>query len=177
MQTLSAKLKTKSGRAETRRLAQSRPVPFFAILSNARNASLTAALLGKAAAISGSNTTTLDEAAARAAYFPRTRPPGKSERLCEFLIASFNAWNFSSDAAFAVGDILDRNSENFFAMVQCPDSGRHLSRRRAVAHAGDQIADMNVFIMSSNDTVLAKVVIPTPLEQGCVFELIIGAYG
>ncbi len=52
-----------------------------AALSTVPKASLTAALVGKAAAISGSSRTIFVPAAKRAAYFPRTMPPGKSERL------------------------------------------------------------------------------------------------
>lgn len=54
-----------------------------------RSASFTAALFGKAFASSGSSTTMFEEAAARAAYLPRTNPPGKSERLYSLRSVSF----------------------------------------------------------------------------------------
>ena len=44
-------------------------------------ASFTASAVGKAAAFLGLRTTTFDLAARRAAYFPRVKPAGKSERL------------------------------------------------------------------------------------------------
>jgi hypothetical protein len=53
----------------------------FATRTNPSRASLTASEVGKAAAFSGLRTTTFEPAARRAAYFPRVKPAGKSERL------------------------------------------------------------------------------------------------
>ncbi len=53
----------------------------FATRTNPFRASLTATDVGKAAAFSGLRTTTFEPAARRAAYFPRVKPAGKSERL------------------------------------------------------------------------------------------------
>jgi hypothetical protein len=53
----------------------------FATRTKPFRASLTASDVGKAAAFSGVRTTTFEPAARRAAYFPRMKPPGKSERL------------------------------------------------------------------------------------------------
>src|SRR5271157_5756933 len=56
-------------------------VVFCAMLISERRALFTASPFGKARATSGSRTTMLDDSFNRFAYFPRTRPPGKSERL------------------------------------------------------------------------------------------------
>jgi len=53
----------------------------FAARTKPFRASLTASDVGKAAAFSGLRTTTFEPAARRAAYFPRMKPAGKSERL------------------------------------------------------------------------------------------------
>jgi hypothetical protein len=53
----------------------------FATRTNPFRASFTASDVGKAAAFSGLRTTTFEPAARRAAYFPRMKPAGKSERL------------------------------------------------------------------------------------------------
>src|SRR6266540_2146585 len=53
----------------------------FATRTNPFKASFTASDVGKAAAFAGLRTTTFEPAARRAAYFPRMKPPGKSERL------------------------------------------------------------------------------------------------
>lgn len=53
----------------------------FATRSNPSKAWFTASEVGNTAAFSGLRTTTFDPAARRAAYFPRVKPAGKSERL------------------------------------------------------------------------------------------------
>jgi len=52
-----------------------------AISASARSASLTEAALGKTSVTSGSRTTTFELSWSRLAYFPRTKPAGKSDAL------------------------------------------------------------------------------------------------
>lgn len=54
---------------------------FLAARRTAPRASFTASLVGNASAISGSRRTMFELSANRAAYLPRTKPFGKSERL------------------------------------------------------------------------------------------------
>jgi hypothetical protein len=60
----------------------------FATRTNPFKASLTASDVGNAAAFSRLRTTTFEPAARRAAYFPRTNPAGKSDRLYDLRSSS-----------------------------------------------------------------------------------------
>lgn len=97
---------------------QGRTAARFATCRMACSASFTAALLGKAVATSGSRTTMFEAEATLAAYLPRTRPPGKSERVYSLRSVSLVELTFLIEFPFRFGARTSTDDPDALAFVR-----------------------------------------------------------